>query len=474
MALKTFKPITPGLRQLVIVDRSELYKGKPVKALTEGKSSSGGRNNLGRVTVRFRGGAARSASGRERSRSSATPQSPRSTRSGGCWPTTASHTASSRPRHRRPASSSRAGLRRAGPPSSSSMTAGPWSTRRTPSWRPPTGWRSTCPRTRASTSSSSVPGRGDSLPRSTRPPRACDARRRAGVDRRPGGVELADPQLPRLRARSLGRRARPAGLPAGVGVRLLLRALAGGRVAGQGRRRFRRGHRARSDRPRLLGRPRDGCLLPPTRGGRAAPLRVDRPPLRRLRVRGEGPEGRPGLRRGKWQLGGSGGSVPREVRAPGDPARSGNDPRLEHVAVPHRRPVRGRRGGAACGRPSSGEAGRGTRPRPGARPRHERGLGGADRRGLPAHRRVPAHRVVAGHDPSRPVGVRAHRRGRRCGGRAPAWPHDEPPQPLETSVQGVFAVGDVRRGHVLSCAWLRVLLLLGEGDEEDAPAAEVA
>ena len=38
MALKTFKPVTPGLRQLVIVDRSELYKGKPVKALTEGKS----------------------------------------------------------------------------------------------------------------------------------------------------------------------------------------------------------------------------------------------------------------------------------------------------------------------------------------------------------------------------------------------------------------------------------------------------
>src|ERR1035437_2922923 len=56
MALKTFKPVTPGLRQLVIVDRSELYKGKPVKALTEGKSSNGGRNNLGRVTVRFRGG----------------------------------------------------------------------------------------------------------------------------------------------------------------------------------------------------------------------------------------------------------------------------------------------------------------------------------------------------------------------------------------------------------------------------------
>lgn len=56
MALKTFKPVTPGLRQLVIVDRSSLWKGKPVKTLTEGKSSAGGRNNLGRITVRFRGG----------------------------------------------------------------------------------------------------------------------------------------------------------------------------------------------------------------------------------------------------------------------------------------------------------------------------------------------------------------------------------------------------------------------------------
>ena len=56
MALNTFKPVTPSLRQLVIVDRSELYKGKPVKTLTEGKPSKGGRNNAGRVTVRFRGG----------------------------------------------------------------------------------------------------------------------------------------------------------------------------------------------------------------------------------------------------------------------------------------------------------------------------------------------------------------------------------------------------------------------------------
>ena len=56
MALKTFKPTTPGQRQLVLVDRSALYRGKPVKTLTEGKSSSGGRNNNGRITVRFRGG----------------------------------------------------------------------------------------------------------------------------------------------------------------------------------------------------------------------------------------------------------------------------------------------------------------------------------------------------------------------------------------------------------------------------------
>jgi large subunit ribosomal protein L2 len=56
MALRKYKPITPGQRQLVLVDRSALYKGKPVKTLTEGKSESGGRNNNGRITVRFRGG----------------------------------------------------------------------------------------------------------------------------------------------------------------------------------------------------------------------------------------------------------------------------------------------------------------------------------------------------------------------------------------------------------------------------------
>jgi large subunit ribosomal protein L2 len=56
MALKSFKPTTPGQRQLVIVDRSELWKGRPIKALTEGKREKGGRNNLGRITQRWRGG----------------------------------------------------------------------------------------------------------------------------------------------------------------------------------------------------------------------------------------------------------------------------------------------------------------------------------------------------------------------------------------------------------------------------------
>jgi large subunit ribosomal protein L2 len=55
MALKTFKPTSAGRRQLVIVDRSELHKGGPVKALTEGKKRKGGRNNYGRI-VNFRQG----------------------------------------------------------------------------------------------------------------------------------------------------------------------------------------------------------------------------------------------------------------------------------------------------------------------------------------------------------------------------------------------------------------------------------
>ena len=56
MSLKHYKAMTPGQRGLVLVDRSGLYKGKPVKHLTEGKSQKGGRNNAGRITARRRGG----------------------------------------------------------------------------------------------------------------------------------------------------------------------------------------------------------------------------------------------------------------------------------------------------------------------------------------------------------------------------------------------------------------------------------
>ena len=56
MALKKYKPTSPAQRGLVLVDRSALYKGKPVKTLTEGLSKSGGRNNHGRVTAFNRGG----------------------------------------------------------------------------------------------------------------------------------------------------------------------------------------------------------------------------------------------------------------------------------------------------------------------------------------------------------------------------------------------------------------------------------
>jgi large subunit ribosomal protein L2 len=56
MALKSYKPTSPARRGLVLVDRSSLYKGGPVKALTEGKSKTGGRNNKGHVTSRGIGG----------------------------------------------------------------------------------------------------------------------------------------------------------------------------------------------------------------------------------------------------------------------------------------------------------------------------------------------------------------------------------------------------------------------------------
>lgn len=56
MALRKYKPTSPSRRGLVLIDRSELWKGGPVKALTEGLTKSGGRNNNGRITARHIGG----------------------------------------------------------------------------------------------------------------------------------------------------------------------------------------------------------------------------------------------------------------------------------------------------------------------------------------------------------------------------------------------------------------------------------
>ena len=56
MALKNYKPVTPSTRQLVLIDRSQLFKGRPVKELTEGLKKTGGRNHFGRITTRHIGG----------------------------------------------------------------------------------------------------------------------------------------------------------------------------------------------------------------------------------------------------------------------------------------------------------------------------------------------------------------------------------------------------------------------------------
>jgi len=56
MALRNYKPTSPSRRNLVLIDRSDLWKGKPEKSLTEGLSKKGGRNNTGRITARRRGG----------------------------------------------------------------------------------------------------------------------------------------------------------------------------------------------------------------------------------------------------------------------------------------------------------------------------------------------------------------------------------------------------------------------------------
>ena len=56
MALKKYKPVTSAQRGLVLIDKSEVHKGKPLKKLTKGLTKTGGRNNYGHLTSRRKGG----------------------------------------------------------------------------------------------------------------------------------------------------------------------------------------------------------------------------------------------------------------------------------------------------------------------------------------------------------------------------------------------------------------------------------
>ena len=61
MPIKSFRPTTPTRRFQTVETRAEVTKESPEKSLTKGKLRSGGRNSLGRIAVRFRGGGAKRA-----------------------------------------------------------------------------------------------------------------------------------------------------------------------------------------------------------------------------------------------------------------------------------------------------------------------------------------------------------------------------------------------------------------------------
>ena len=54
MGLKNYKSTTPTMRQYVSIDKSELWKGSPLKILTKKSSEKSGRNNIGHITVRHK------------------------------------------------------------------------------------------------------------------------------------------------------------------------------------------------------------------------------------------------------------------------------------------------------------------------------------------------------------------------------------------------------------------------------------
>ena len=141
-----------------------------------------------------------------------------------------------------------------------------------------------------------------------------DDRARRGRRRRPGGLELADPQLPRLSARPRRRRARAARVPAGVALRGAVPAhppRVGARAA---RRQARRPHRQRRRDRRTGGRARARGRVPPPRRPRPDRARGRGRLLRRLDVGGPGAGRRERLHRRRRQLGRAGGAPPGPLR----------------------------------------------------------------------------------------------------------------------------------------------------------------
>ena len=267
-------------------------------------------------------------------------------------------------------------------------------------------------------------------------------RRRARVDRRAGGLEHAHPQLPRLLARPQRRRARAARVPAGLGVRRDVPPHARG-----DRRCARRGTRARRlDRWRSRGRgaergPRDGCVVPARSTSPRSPSSRARRLLRLLAVRGEAVHGRRASSSSAAPTPAGQAAVHLARYAESVTILCRQRAREEHVAVPHRRDrgqgehprarsaTRGRRrGGRRAG--SSADA-----ARPGRR-----------------SRTVPADAlfILIGAEPRTewlPTEIERDERGFVATG-----------ADYETSVPGVFAIGDVRAGSVK-----RVASAVGEG-----------
>ena len=248
------------------------------------------------------------------------------------------------------------------------------------------------------------------------------AHHRAGVDRRPGGSELADPQLPRLRARCERRGAGPARLPAGVGLRLPLPADVGGHGAPDRGRPARPGHveRRGGDSPGPWSSPR----VPPTAGSGSRLSKTSWAPACTTGPRGRRRRGhREAGLRSRWrQLRRPGGDAPLPLRGQGEPAgprrslaasmsqylrdqldacenvdlRFGTevidgcgDPRLETLTLRNRR---------------TGD----TETVPAAAP-------------VRADRRAPEQRLASGHDRPRRLRVRAHGRGHRHPSTAGRW-----------------------------------------------------